>query len=68
MTCALPADAGGLDHVGVEGALGEPVHVAVPARLLLEDLDEEAADDLALALGIGDARQRAEEPASRVDP
>ena len=35
--------------------------------LLLEDLDEDAADDLALLLGIGDAAQRREEPLARVD-
>jgi hypothetical protein len=39
-----------LDHVGVEGALGQEVGAAELALLLLEDLDEEAADGLALRL------------------
>ena len=37
-------------------------------RLLIEDLDEAAADDLALLLGVGDALQGAEELLPSIDP
>jgi hypothetical protein len=50
-----------LDHVGVERALGQEVGAADLGLLLLEDLDEEAADGLALRLGVGDAAELAEE-------
>src|ERR1700709_2234787 len=40
--------AAGLDHVGVERALDEEVDALELLRLLLEDADELAADDLAL--------------------
>ena len=50
------------DEVGVEGALGEEAS-SMPRRghLALLDGHEEVADDLALVLGIVDARERAEE-------
>ena len=47
----------GLDHVRVERALDEEADVAELAGLLLEDADELLPHDLALRLGIGDARQ-----------
>ena len=56
-----------LDHVGVERALGEEIDLAQPLRLLLEDLDEQAADGLPLLLRIGDAFERGEEPRARID-
>ena len=46
-----------LDHVGVERALAEEARILEAGRLLAEHLDELVADDLALALGIGDALQ-----------
>ena len=46
---AREADA--LDDVGVEGALGEELRVARGLRVVLEDLDEQAADGLALRSG-----------------
>ena len=61
-----------LDHVRVEGALREEARLAPQALghllgLRLEDLDERRADDLALLLGVGDARQPVEEQGRRVD-
>ena len=51
-----------LDHVGVERSLHEPADVAEPPRLLLEDADELAADDLALLLRLLDSVEQLEEP------
>ena len=71
--CALaPA---GLDDVGIERALHEPLDRVVlvatvmhdVARRLLEDADELLADRLALGLRIGDAGQRGEEALPGVD-
>ena len=56
-----------LDHVGVERALHEPAHVAELPRLLLEDADELAADDLPLLLRLLDAVEQLEEPLLRLD-
>src|SRR3546814_748307 len=50
-----------LDDVGIERALRQEIRTTDLRRLLLEDVDEGAADDLALALGIVDALQLAEE-------
>ena len=61
------ADAAALDHVRVRGALAQEVGLDL-ARLPLEDLDEPAADDLPLLLGIGDARQSAQELVGGVHP
>ena len=62
MTCALPVlRAGGLDDVRVDSALREPVDARELVRLLVEHLHEQAADDLALLLGIVLAAQRVEE-------
>ncbi len=55
-----------LDHVGVERPLHEPADVAEPARLLLEDADELAADDLALLLRLLDAVEQLEEALLRL--
>ncbi len=54
-----------LDHVRVERALGEEV-AANGLGLLLENLDEETADGLALRLGIRHAVERVEEEVGRV--
>ena len=59
--------AAGLDDVGVQRALHEEARVADLRRLLLEDADELGADDLALALGLGDAAQLVEEARLGVD-
>ncbi|GBE11626.1 hypothetical protein BMS3Abin12_02215 [bacterium BMS3Abin12] len=59
--------AGRLDHVRVDRALGEPAHALDPRGLLLEDLDEQAADDLALAFRVGHALERIEEAFFGVD-
>jgi hypothetical protein len=50
----------GFDHVGVDGALGQIVDLADLLGLLLEDADELLADDLALALRLGDAGELVE--------
>ena len=50
-----------LDHVGIERALGQELGAADLGRVLLEHVDEQPADGLALDLGIGDAGQRVEE-------
>ena len=49
-----------LHHVGVDGALCKEVHLADLLGLFLEHADELFADDLALALRLGDALQLAE--------
>ena len=50
-----------LDHVGIDCPLCQPAHVLDPDRLLVEYLDEIAADDLALGLGIAHAGQVTQE-------
>ncbi len=55
---ASPPSAG-LDDVGVDGALGQKVDAADLLGLFLKDADELLADDLALLLRLGDARQLA---------
>jgi len=62
---ALEGDA--LDHVGVERALHQEAGALDLLGLLLEDLDEDAADDLALLLRVGDPAQLAEEAGAGVD-
>ena len=59
--------AGRLDHVGIDGALRQPAHVAMTRGFFLEHLDEQPADDLALGFRIVDAGQRGEEALARVD-
>ena len=55
------ASARGLDHVGIDRALCQPLDSREFPRFLLEDLDEEPADGLALLLRVGLAVQRIEE-------
>ena len=64
-----PLDRDALDHVRVQRALGEEARVAVllAAFVRLEDVDELVADDLALLLGVFDARERIEEALRGVD-
>ena len=50
-----------LDHVGVERALGQELGAAELLGLLLEHVDEQRADGLALGLRVGLAGQRREE-------
>ena len=56
-----------LDHVGIQGALGQEIDLPELRGLLLEDPDELVADDPPLLLGILDARQAREEPIPSVD-
>ena len=48
-----------LDDVGIDGALCQEIHLADLLGLFLEDTDELLADDLALALRLGNACQLA---------
>ena len=59
--------AGGLDDVGVDGALREPRYSVELRRLLLEELDERTPDALALLLRIGDAGKGGEKAILGVD-
>jgi hypothetical protein len=61
------AGTGRLDDVGVDGPLRQPVDALELACFLVEHLDEQAADDLALLLGVRDAGQRREETILGVD-
>ena len=58
-----------LDHVRIDRALREPL--APPfgelGRFALEHVDEQAADDLALLLGVGDAGERRQELVAGID-
>ena len=57
VTDGPPVKRDALDHVGIERALREEVRAAELLRLLLEHLDEQPADGLALHLGIGRRRR-----------
>ena len=57
----------GFDDVGIDRALREPLDAGQPLRLLLEHVDEEPADDLALAFRVLFALERREEALRRVD-
>ena len=66
VTDGPPVKRDALDHVRIERALGEEIGAADLLRLLLEHVDEELADGLALGLRVGDARERAEEQVLRL--
>ena len=53
---------GGFDHVRINRPLRQPAGVLDLGRLFLENVDENAADDLALLLRIGHALERREKP------
>ena len=63
----LALGAARLDHVGVDGALRQPLGAGALAGLALEHLDELAADDLALGLGVGHTSQVAHELLATID-
>ena len=63
----LRLGAGGLDDVGVDRALGEPLGGRELGGFFLEDLDEDAADDLALLFRIGDAGEFVHEAVDGID-
>ena len=56
-----------LDHVGIERALRQEIDLADLLGLLVEHVDEQLADGLALGLGIGDAGERGEEARAGID-
>jgi hypothetical protein len=47
-----------LNHVGVNGALGQPAGALYFLRLAIEHLNKRAADGLALLLGVGKPFER----------
>ena len=53
--------ASGFNHVRIDRALGEPAGILDLFGFSLEDVHKFAADDLALLLGVGDARERIHE-------
>ena len=55
-----------LDDVGVDRALAEEVDALELGGLFFKDVDELLADDLALALGLRNARELIEEAVGRV--
>ena len=65
--------AGGLDDIRVDGALREELDALASIsgselpRFLVEHLDEQSADDLALGLGVADALELAEEALGNID-
>src|SRR5271163_3036918 len=59
---------GGLDDVRIDGALREPGHILELRRFLIEHLDEHAADDLALGLGVRFSAQSVEKALLGIDP
>ena len=60
-------DRTGLDHVGIDRPLPQPPYPFDADGLLVEDLHEIAADDLAFALRIGHAPQIAQETVTGLD-
>ena len=61
-------DAGAFDHVGVNGALGQPAGALYGACIFVEGLYEQPADDLPFCLGLGNAGQRRQELRRRIGP
>ncbi len=59
--------AGRLDDVRIDRALRQPADALELRRFLVEYLDEQPADDLALGFGIGDAFERGEIAVGGVD-
>jgi hypothetical protein len=57
----------GFDHVGVERPLRQEIEVAECRRRVIEDVDEGSADDLALLLGVGHAREPIEKRRARIN-
>ena len=59
--------AGGFDDVGIDRSLCQPLDGLELVRLLVEYLDEVAADDLALVFRVADALERLEETVGGID-
>ena len=57
----------GFDHVRINRALRQPLHVLELGRLLVENLDEHASDDLTLGFRVRFAGERGEEALFGVD-
>src|SRR3546814_20905124 len=65
--CLAGLAAGRLDDIRIDRALREELHVRNLRGFLVEYIDEQFADDLALGLRIADAFQRTEKPLSGID-
>src|SRR5262245_48182870 len=63
----LADDRHALNDIGIERALREEIELTKLVRAFFEDVDERRADDLALALWIGHAREPREKEIGRVD-
>ncbi len=59
-------DAGGLDHVRVDGSLGKPTGILDRVGVFVESLDEESSDDLSLGLRLGHSGESRDELLGRV--
>ena len=60
-------EADALDHVGIKRPLRQEFRTAQLRRFLLEYRDKLAADELALGLGVSDARKPGHEAVFRID-
>ena len=56
-----------LNHIGIQGALRQPLYIVQFGGGILKDADKLPADGLALDFRVGDAGQAVEEPLRRVD-
>src|SRR3546814_12934652 len=65
--CLAGLAAGRLDDIRIDRALREELHVRNLRGFLVEYIDEQFADDLALGLRIADAFQRTEKPRFGID-
>src|SRR3546814_14994765 len=65
--CLAGLAAGRLDDIRIDRALREELHVRNLRGFLVEYIDEQFADDLALGLRIADAFQRTEKPLFGID-
>src|SRR3546814_10416226 len=65
--CLAGLSAGRLDDIRIDRALREELHVRNLRGFLVEYIDEQFADDLALGLRIADAFQRTEKPLFGID-
>ena len=62
-----PVHTHALDHIGIDGALGEPTRTLNLLRLSVENVNESRTDGLALGFGVGNAFQFFEEQMARMN-
>ena len=63
----IDARAGALDHIGIQGALGQVIEGSKPLALLFKHPDEFGANQLALLLGIGHPIELVDEALPGID-